>query len=135
MLRQFDRDSIQRGAPLSRASAGSHSPIVATLVSGFTLPAGAADATDVRSITVKFGDLNVSSPEGAAALYARIRSAATSVCSPTESTEYPFKTNFNACVHKAIAEAVTRVNRMELYTVYNQHNKPGLPTGLLSQQR
>lgn len=109
--------------------------IVGTLVSGFAVPAGAAGATDVRSITVKFADLNVSSPEGAAALYARIRSAAISVCSPPESTDYPFKTSFKACVHNAIADAVTRVNRMELYTVYNQHNKPALPTSLLSQQR
>lgn len=106
--------------------------IVGTLVSGFAIPAGAADA---RSITVKFGDLNVSSPEGAAALYARIRSAAKTVCSPAESSADPFRTEFSACVHKAIADAVTKVNRMELYTVYNQHNTPALPTGLLSQQR
>lgn len=109
--------------------------IVGTLVSGFALPAGAADTTEARSITVKFGDLNVSNPEGAAALYARIRSAATSVCLPAESSSNPFKTEFSACVHKAIADAVTKVNRMELYAVYNQHNKPPLPTTLLSQQR
>lgn len=109
--------------------------IVGTLVSGFALPAGAADTTQTRSITVKFGDLNVSSPEGAAALYARIRSAAKSVCSPEQSPSDPFSTDFRACVHKAIADAVTKVNRMELYTVYNQHNTPALPTGLLSQQR
>lgn len=108
--------------------------VVGTLVSGFAFPAAAADDTGVRSITVKFADLNVSSPEGAAALYARIRSAAKSVCSPAESS-YPFSTAYSICVRKAIADAVTRVNRMELYTVYNQHNKPALPTGLLSQQR
>lgn len=108
--------------------------IVGALASGFALPAGAGDATEVRSITVKFGDLNVSSPEGAAALYGRIRSAAQTVCSP-DSSSAPFRTAFNACVHKAIADAVTKVNRMELYTVYNLHNKPALPTGLLSQQR
>ena len=107
--------------------------IVGTLVSGFALPAGAADTT--RSITVKFGDLNVSNAEGAAALYARIRSAAKSVCAPEQSPSDPFSTDFRACVHKAIADAVTKVNRMELYTVYNQHNTPALPTGLLSQQR
>lgn len=109
--------------------------IVGTLALGFALPAGAGDATETRSITVKFGDLNVSSPDGAAALYSRIRSAAKTVCGPDESSSYPFRTAFNACVHKAIADAVTKVNRMELYTVYNQHNKPALPTGLLSQQR
>ena len=109
--------------------------IVGTLVSGFSLPAGAAGTTETRSITVKFGDLNVSNPEGAAALYARIRSAAISVCLPEESSSDPFRMQFNACVRKAIADAVTKVNRIELYTVYNQHNKPPLPTTLLSQQR
>lgn len=109
--------------------------LVGTLVSGFALPAGAADTTETRSITVKFGDLNVSNPEGAAALYARIRSAAKSVCSPEQSPNDPFDTDFRACVHKAIADAVTKVNRMELYAVYNLHNKPPLPTTLLSQQR
>lgn len=108
--------------------------IIVTLASGF-LPANAADATQVRSITVKFADLNVSSPEGAAALYDRIRSAAKTVCSPAESSPSPFKIEFNACVHQAIADAVTKVNRMELYTVYNQRNNPPLPTTLLSQQR
>jgi UrcA family protein len=109
--------------------------IVGTLVSGFAIPAGAADATDARSITVKFGDLNVSSPDGAAALYGRIRSAAKTVCLPAQSSSDPFKSEFSTCVRKAIADAVSKVNRMELYTVYNQHNTPALPTGLLSQQR
>jgi UrcA family protein len=109
--------------------------IVGTLVSGYALSAGAADATEARSTTVKFGDLNVSSPEGAAALYARIRSAAKTVCSPIEATDFPFRTAFEVCVHKAIADAVTKVNRMELYAVYNQHNRPALPPTLLSQQR
>lgn len=109
--------------------------IVGTLVSGYALSAGAADTTEVRSITVKFGDLNTSSPEGAAALYGRIRAAANTVCSPNESIGSPFRTAFETCVHKAIADAVTKVNRMELYAVYNQHNRPALPPTLLSQQR
>lgn len=109
--------------------------IVGMLVSGFALPAGAADGTEGRSITVKFADLNVSSPEGAAALYARIRSAAKAVCSDSSSSDYPFRPGFGTCVHKAIADAVTKVNRMELYAVYNQYNQPALPITLLSQQR
>lgn len=109
--------------------------IIVTLASGFALPAGAADTTQVRSMTVRFADLNVSSPQGAAALYARIRSAAKTVCEPAKSIADPFKTRFDACVRKAIADAVIKVNRMELYGVYNQHNKVPLPTTLLSQQR
>lgn len=106
--------------------------IIVTLASGFALPAGAADPTEAPRITVKFGDLNVSNPQGAAALYARIRSAAKTVCVPGESRLSPL---VDACVHKAIADAVIRVNRMELYGVYNQHNKPPLQATLLSRQR
>jgi len=54
---------------------------------------------------------------------------------PAQSSSDPFKSEFDNCVHKAIADTVTKVNRMELYTVYNQHNTPALPTSLLSQQR
>lgn len=106
--------------------------IVVTLASGFAVSAGAADGTEVRKITVKFGDLNASSPEGAAALYARIRSAAQSVCSQSLD---PFATRAESCVHKAIADAVTKVNQPTLFLVYNQHYRPPLPTTLLSQKR
>jgi UrcA family protein len=92
----------------------------------------AGDSPETRSITVKFGDLNLSTPQGAAALYNRIRAAARTVCS---ADSYPFAMGNRPCVHKAIADAVTKVNRMELYTVYNEHNKPPLPAALLSQSR
>ncbi len=107
--------------------------IVVTLALGFAVPAGAADDTEVRKIAVKFGDLNVSAPEGAAALYARIRAAARSVCSEPDD---PWgRMRAARCVHKAIADAVTKVNQPALFVVYNRHYNPPLPTTLLSQKR
>jgi UrcA family protein len=112
--------------------------VVTTLVGSFALGLATAsiagDSRDVRSITVKFADLNVSNPQGAAVLYGRIARAAKSVCTPADYSPWPIS-QMNGCVHKAIADAVTKVNQEALYTVYNQHNKPPLPARLLSQTR
>ena len=42
----------------------------------------AADDSDAHRAVVKFGDLNLSNPQGAAALYHRIWRAAVTVCRP-----------------------------------------------------
>jgi UrcA family protein len=93
-----------------------------------------ASASDERSITVKFADLDVASPQGAAELYGRIDKAARTVCALTG---WPgiYPSQFNNCVHKSITDAVTKVNQQALYTVYNEHNKTPLTPALLSQTR
>ena len=101
--------------------------LVAALAAGFTLPAGARD--NVVSTIVKFGDLDLSTAEGGAALYARIRKAAQQVCWEAD----PFGST-RRCVDKAITDAVTKVNRPALFAVYNDHYKQSLPKSpLLSQ--
>jgi UrcA family protein len=93
----------------------------------------AADAgTEPVSLTVKFADLDISKPPGAAVLYARVSAAAESACS-----FYWFKSDADQyrCVHGAIANAVTKVNQPELFAVYNAKNKAPLPTALVSQSR
>jgi UrcA family protein len=86
----------------------------------------AAEPTDPPQTTVKFADLNVSKPEGAAALYARIQRAAREVCHPLEARD--FRSNAHAaCVHKAIADAVAKVDRPALFNVYNAHNAQPTP--------
>ncbi len=84
------------------------------------------------SVTVKSADLNISNPSGALVLYNRIRAAAESGCS-----YYWFERDADQvrCVHDAIANAVTKVNRPALFAVYNANNKKPLPTALLSQSR
>src|SRR5215475_14912617 len=74
-----------------------------------------AESLDPGSRIVKFADLNISDPPGAAALYARIQAAAESVCS-----HYVFKSDEaeHGCVHDAIANAVTKVNQPALSAVY-----------------
>ena len=54
--------------------------VFSALASGFGAVAAAADGPQPTA-RVKYGDLNVSTTEGATELYGRIRSAATHVCS------------------------------------------------------
>lgn len=105
--------------------------IVATLVTGFAVPVNATQGSDARKITVKFADLDISTPEGAAALYSRIRTAARNVCPQPDD---PWRTS-DSCVHEAIADAVTKVNQPMLFAVYNEHYKPSLSTTLLARTR
>jgi len=109
------------------------SAMAGALAVGLGAPSLASDS--VASITVKFGDLNVSSPDGAAALYGRIRTAAQEVCAPLDGRDLASKVRMDGCVQKAIADAVTKVNQSALFVVYNKRNKTPLPTTLLSQTR
>jgi len=82
------------------------------------LPA-AADSVVPPTVTVKFGDLDVSHPQGAAVLYGRIRVAAETVCSPYDRSGLSAKLHLDACVKRAVADAVTAVNEPALFAVYS----------------
>jgi len=68
---------------------------------------------------VRFSDLDVTKIEGAKTLYARLRIAAKVVCEPLESASSWGARQYQACMGKAIADAVTSVNR-PLLTQYHQ---------------
>ncbi len=91
-------------------------------------------AGDANQATVKYADLNVSSPAGAAALYARISVAANAVCRTFDGRDLASKAHFNRCVHDAIAEAVTKVDMPALYSTYNARNSTQKPIVLASGQ-
>lgn len=99
------------------------------LASSFTVVSAAADSTDAPTLVVKYGDLNVSSPRGAAALYNRIAAAANEVCNSfsIDSRNLVAQARLNACVHKAIRDAVTKVGQPELFAIYNAKNSQPLP--------
>jgi UrcA family protein len=106
--------------------------IVSAVAASFTVVCAAADNIETVSVIVKYGDLNVSNPEGAATLYRRIAAAASTVCGPYETDSWPLvsRAKVNACVHKAIADAVTKVGQPELFAVYNAKNREPLPITL-----
>jgi UrcA family protein len=100
--------------------------ISAAIFGAFALSCGtmsiAADVNDAPQAIVKFGDLNISSPQGAVALYQRIWNAAVTVCRPQDDRSLASFSRAQTCVHKAIADAVTKVDRAELFAVYNAKN-------------
>lgn len=80
-------------------------------------PANAGD--DAPANTVRFGDLNLTSPHGVATLYKRIVSAAESVCGPAFITGSLLpRPSYVACRKKAIADAVAKIDRPELTRYY-----------------
>ena len=103
--------------------------IFGALASSFAVSAAKAGSV---SLTVKFADLNISKPTGAAVLYARINAAAKNACS-----FYWFKSDAdeNRCVHDAILNTVNKINQPALFAVYKGKNKTSLPTNLVSQSR
>ncbi len=106
-----------------------------TLASGLVAGAKAADSGDALSETVKYGDLDLSNSQGATTLYTRIRIAAANVCSPFDHRSFASQRLLDACVHKAIADAVKKVDQPALFTVYNAKNAASKPVILASSSR
>ncbi|HEV7431942.1 MAG TPA: UrcA family protein [Steroidobacteraceae bacterium] len=98
--------------------------------------ARAAEFGDVRQVVVQFGDLNLSNPQGAVALYRRIAAAANDVCGAHDVTvrTFGYRASVDACVHKAISGAVTKVGRTELVAIYNAKYHQPVPVALVSAQ-
>jgi UrcA family protein len=93
-----------------------------------------AAETDPPQTIVKFADLNISNPQGAAALYARIQWAARQVCLPLDGGDLSSKARMGACVHKAIADAVAKVGQPALFDAYNAHNGQSTPMVLAASR-
>src|ERR1700675_2762460 len=76
---------------------------------------------------VRYSDLDVSTMKGATTLYLRIRYAAETLC---ESAATWGKKEGEACVHKAVNDAVARVDA-PLLTQYSQLRSKGDKAGLV----
>jgi UrcA family protein len=98
------------------------------LAGAWQFDAAAADApaaAEGNQNTVRFGDLNVDQPAGAAVLYQRIRYAAMSVCGDPILSGSPFiSRSWSSCVADAINRAVLAVDRPALTAYYRVHMKP-----------
>jgi len=84
------------------------------------VPAASADSSaEAPAIRVHFGDLNLASPQGVAALYNRIVYAAEIVCGPKLATGSMIPLpSYIACSKKAIADAVAKIDRVNLTRYY-----------------
>jgi len=72
---------------------------------------------DVRSVTVSYADLDLSSPAGANALYRRIQAAAKQVCGHA-GADLIEQSIWKACYRNAIGDAVAKVNNPVLTAVH-----------------
>jgi UrcA family protein len=71
-----------------------------------------------RQQTVRFGELNLHPVQGIATLYQRITSAA-EVCAPTSIPGSRIVSpDYRDCVARAVAEAVAKIDRVELNAYY-----------------
>jgi UrcA family protein len=118
----------------STPSTGLRGVIASAMLAALALCFSAASAADPSSasVTVKYSDLNIASPSGAAVLYERIRAAAQNACG-----YFWFKTDEDEarCVHNTIANAVNKVNQPALSAVYDAKHKTSAPSLLVSQSR
>jgi UrcA family protein len=69
-----------------------------------------AKAEDVPHKTVKFNDLDITTPDGAKILYKRIRAAAREVCEVSTGNDPILGTATKDCIEKSVDRAVKGVN-------------------------
>jgi UrcA family protein len=104
--------------------------VVGLCGTAFVAQAEARDPTAASTTViypVRYSDLDLSKMKGAKILYLRIRYAAEMVC---ESAATWGKREGEACVHKAVNDAVARVNA-PLLTQYSELRRKGDKAGLL----
>jgi UrcA family protein len=115
----------------SNLTTASRSALALTTAMLLALAVSGAHANEqLRSETVKFQDLNTDTPAGVQALYDRIHSAATRVCSESDALQ---QIAAKACARKAEARAVGQLSLPQL-TAYFQM-KTGAPLQQLTANR
>jgi UrcA family protein len=86
-----------------------------------------AQANDVSSVVVKYGDLDLNAAQGVSALYARITMAARAVCAPLNLSgdilSREMKPKYDACVANGTNDAVAKVNRIALTELASSKTK------------
>jgi UrcA family protein len=102
----------------SNVRAVNHSTVgyTAAMCLACALIAFSAHADDVRSETVKFGDLNLTTQAGVEALYGRIHAAARRVCEPPAGE----LAGVSRCMTKAESGAIGQVNIPLLSAFYQK---------------
>jgi len=81
----------------------------------------------VRTMVVKFGDLDLSGVEGASALYQRFKDAAWKVCKRPDGG-FGDPGIFLHCYHNALARGVRDLGNANVTAQYNEEHKEKLPT-------
>ena len=112
--------------PSNRTKSAGIAMLVGCLLAGSLGVAQAVTpANDVPTVVVSYDDLDLSTTDGATALYQRISVAAHKVC-PFEDAVHPMQVAANnSCRNAAIARAVSTVNNAKLAAVWTEHVNRG----------
>lgn len=78
----------------------------------------AGEAPTPPQVVVHFADLNISTSQGAEALYRRIHGAAGTVCSRMYPSTEAYRWHKDSCLQNLIADAVTKVNEPALSALF-----------------
>ena len=94
-------------------------PVAALAISGIA----AAGSSDVNSVVVRYGDLNLNSQAGVASLHKRIRNAAESVCSELNNRVLGLRDMYEQCVSEAVSGGVNQVANPNLSNFHRSKGK------------
>jgi UrcA family protein len=89
-----------------------------TALSAAATSQAAMPGDDTVSVTVRYDDLNLSSPAGVNALYSRISAAARQVCPDSHSRDLGAVLAAHRCQVDAVAKAVSEINSPQLAMVH-----------------
>jgi len=97
-------------------------PLAAALAMSSLATAGTTGTTDLPSVVVKYGDLDLNKGAGIRTLHTRLRAAARKVCSPADGSVLADTHVFDSCVADALTRGVNDVNNANL-TQYHRSGR------------
>jgi UrcA family protein len=95
-------------------------------------PAAPAATPAIGTLTVHYGDVDLSTTEGAATLYRRLQGAARFVCGESDSS-LAQQRSWNDCYRRAVADAVGTVDNPRLTALYREHSGAAAVTAMLTR--
>ena len=95
----------------------------ACVLSVSSMTAAAADVGAPQA-TIRYSDLNLATPEGVTALYARINRAGYDVCQSfgRDRSDLPDPLALEHCRRQIMADAVRKIDKPALYAMVNRRN-------------
>jgi UrcA family protein len=114
------RDPEVRSAALFWTMSVLGTALLALIVCLLGITPAWSNAADVTSVTVRYGDLDLSSPAGADALYRRIQAAGKQVCGYSGATLLE-QAAWRSCYRNAVGDAVRKVNSPQLIAVQTRN--------------
>lgn len=96
---------------------------IAVLSAGLATLQAQADARDqIRSVVVRYGDLDLAAADGASVLYQRLKHAARKVCKEPDGS-FGDPAVWLHCYHDALEHAVSDLGNARVIALYNREHK------------